>query len=124
MIRLAFEPLDDLASEGAEPPILRGHGPVADVIGGVVGQLDHANAEIGEDVDAFEVAADLDGVLEAVDQADAVLGLGAQDVVDTPHLDQVSGVGAHCGVPGGDVADGDLERILVAGDIAEGDVDR
>ncbi len=118
------QPLDHLASKGSQAAILRRHRAVAQAVGGVVGQLDHADAQIAESVDPFQLVADLHGVLEAVDDPDLALVAGLQDIGRAIDLDQVGGMVAQDTVPGPDRLDRVLVRVLGPRHIAEGDIDR
>ena len=97
--------------------------PAADGIAAVVGQLHDAHAEVGEQRDALDPAAQHLGVLEAVDHAD-LAGLARRiDVGRFVDLAQRRGPGADEGVPAGDVGHGRLEGLGAAGHMAERDVD-
>ena len=109
---------------GDEAGALGRHRAVADLVGAIVGELDDAHAEIGEDVDPVDVGRHHRRVLEAVDDADPVQAPGADDVGDIQDLDEVVGAAADSRLPARDLAHGLLERLFLAGDIADGDVDR
>ena len=70
------------------PPELRQAGvarleaAVGQEVAGHVGELDDPDAERGEDADQPLVALERRGVLEAVDEADAAVGLGRADLRD------------------------------------------
>ena len=51
MMLLAFKSLHDFVTEGSQPTILRDDRTVTELIGRVVGQLDHPDAEAREDLD-------------------------------------------------------------------------
>ena len=70
------EPLDHLAAEGGKAAIAGRHRAVAETVGGIVGELDDAHAEIGEGLDAARIPAHHRRVLEAVDDADPALVAG------------------------------------------------
>ena len=110
---------DHFAAEGGQPAIARRHRSVADLVGGIVGELDDANAEIGENVDPARVFADHRRVLEAEDDADPPLPLRAQHVGGGQHLEQIARHRGEARLPGRDLAHRILERIAVARDIAD-----
>jgi hypothetical protein len=68
------------AAEIGETFVFRYHRTVAQLIARIVGQLDDAHAEPGEGRHAAGIVAHHRGVLETIDQADLVLGTGAQNV--------------------------------------------
>ena len=112
-----------LAPERGQAAIARCHRSVAQLIGGIIGQLEDAHAQIGEDVDPAGILAHHRAILEAVDQPGLALRLGAAYVGGGQDLHQVAAVGAHLRIGLGDFAHALYERVVRPGDIADGDVD-
>ena len=107
------QPVDDFATEWGEPKGLRRHGPAAQLIGRVIGELDDLHSLGREHIGAAGVAAHHRGVLEPINQANLVLALRLVDVRDAPHLQQVACMGADQPVPMGDVGQRESIRILL-----------
>ena len=80
MTRCAFSRSITSRPNGEMPRALRRHRAAADMVGAIVGELEDAHAEIGEDVDPVDVGRHHRRILEAVDDADPVLAPGAEDV--------------------------------------------
>ncbi len=118
------QPRHHLAPEGRQATVLRRHGAVADLVGGIIGQLDDPDAAPLEHVDPVQVRPHLGGVLEAVNHPDPAGVTGAQDVGGGGHAEEVLRPHADDAVPG---VEG-LQRVVVgivgAGDVAQGDVHR
>ena len=97
---------------------------VADQVAPVVGELEHAQAELLEQVDTREVLGDRRRILESVDQTEAPAALGERKVVGAAHEQQMIGMRRDLCVPVGDVADGLVVVAGIAADSADRDIDR
>jgi hypothetical protein len=117
------ELLHQLMSEGAERGVLGRHGAAAHHIAVVIGDLHHADAAGLVFVHPLQAIADLDRILEAVDQADLALRLRAGELRRPGDPGQVLGAARDDGVPFVEPLEGDLVRIARAEHIAQGDVD-
>ena len=74
--------LHHLSTEAAEPCVVQLATPAAHVVLGVVGQLQHPQAERVEDLEIVEVGLDGPGVLEVQDKAHLPLGLALLQLPD------------------------------------------
>jgi hypothetical protein len=110
-----FDPADEVASELAEAAIARLLAAVADPVPHVVGELNHAHAELGIGLDEVEVVLDRIGALEMENQAERPLALRRLDVGGAADEAQIVAPAQHP-VPAGQIP----QRLGRAGRAADG----
>ncbi len=115
---VAVESLHHLVSQGSEPTVPGRHRAIAQQVRRVVGELNDAHAEVGEDIDAFRLGAQHRRVLEAVDHADLVLASGEQNIRGVVDLQQAAGILTQQRVPLPDLGDRVFERLQASGHVA------
>jgi hypothetical protein len=114
----------DLAPEIRKTFVPSRHADVTQLIGGVVGKLDDADAEVREDIHARGVVAHHRRVLETVDDADLARLCGAFDIAGRVDLHKIGAVAPQDFVPDADRADRIFEWLVAATHVAERHIDR
>ena len=113
----------DLMAEAGEAAVVRRHAAIAELVGGIVGELDDADAQIGEGIYPPWVVTHLGRILEAVDDADLVPRPRPKDAVGGVDLGELVGARGDDPIPCSDRRQRILERVDRPGDVAERDVD-